>query len=385
MARSLLALAALWPLVLPCPAPACSFCPTSRQKQTFRQEVEQARLVLYGYAANPRLNADKDAAPGSGTTEFHVVRVLKPDPGLGERKVIPVARYIPVLDPKAPPHFVAFCDVKDGRVDVYQGRTVTSPALLAYLEGARAFEKDRTKALLYYFRFLDHEDETVAQDAFLELARSADKEIGEVMRHLPADRLRRLIENPKTPPEALSLYAFLLGGAGGDKEEAFLRAMLDRPDERMRGALDGVLGGYINLRPKEGWDRARAILGDGKKQFTERFAVTRTVRFFQGWQGERVKKQVLPVLETAVADGELADLGVEDLRRWKWWDLTPTILAQYERSSHASPIVRRAILRYALSCPLPEARAFADRVRRQDAELVRDVEESMRLIEDYRD
>jgi hypothetical protein len=369
-------------ILLPCPVPACSFCPTSQTRLTFRQEIEQAKLVLYVSAANPRLSADKNAAPGSGTTDLHVLAVLKSDPVLGKRKVIPVARYIPVLDPKDPPRFVVFCDAKGDQIDAYQGRSVNSPAVLPYLDGAKDLGTDRTKALVYAFRFLDHDDPIVAEDAFLEFARSTDKEIGEAMKLLGPDKLRRLVQNPKTRAEALSLFAFLLGGCGGDRDAELLKGMIERPDERVPSALDGLLGGLINLRPRQGWDLALAVLADQKKSFPERFAVLRMLRFFHGWKGDDAKKEILRGLAVAVEDGELADLGVEDLRRWKWWDLTAKVIAQYSKETHSSPIIRRAIIRYALSCPLPEARQFLERLRRQDLEMVREVEESLKLIQE---
>ena len=54
-------------------------------------------------------------------------------------------------------------------------------------------------------------------------------------------------------------------------------------------------------------------------------------------------------------------------------------IACYDKQSHQSPIVKNSIVRYALACPLPEARTLVDRVRRQDAELVQDLEEQLKL------
>jgi hypothetical protein len=73
----------------------------------------------------------------------------------------------------------------------------------------------------------------------------------------------------------------------------------------------------------------------------------------------------------------VADLALEDLRKWKMWDLTGTVLAQFGKPSHDAPIARRAILRYALCCPLPEARQFVEQLRRRLPDEVRDLEESL--------
>jgi hypothetical protein len=367
------ALVLVSPFPLPCPAPACSLCGGLNQL-TLRQEMGQAKMVLYGTLSNPRAGDVGQA----GSTDLNVVKVLKDDSSRGGKNVIQLNRFLPVVDPRDPPKLIVFCDVVNGKIDPYRGRTIRSAATAAYLEGARAFEgKDHTEALLYYFRFLTHEESTIADDAFLEFARSTDNEIGAVARRLPADQLRRLVQDPKTPSSRLGLFAFMLGAAGGDSDAELLRGMIERPTDRTAGALDGLLSGYISLRPADGWNLVLRILTDRRRPFNERFAVSRTLRFYHGWKPAESRQQVLRGLRAMVADGELADVGVEDLRQWKVWDLTDTVLAQYGKASHNSPIVKRTIARYALSCPLPQARRFAGELRRQDPAMIRDLEEAL--------
>jgi hypothetical protein len=107
--------------------------------------------------------------------------------------------------------------------------------------------------------------------------------------------------------------------------------------------------------------------------------VLRTLRFYHGWKPDETRAQVLRGLAVALPEGDLADLAVEDLRRWQAWDLTADVLALYARKSHSAPIMRRAILRYALCCPRPEAATFLADRRREDPALVKDVEESLQF------
>jgi hypothetical protein len=343
---------------------------------TFRQEMDQAKLVLYGTVANPRFNTAPGAPPGSSTTDFRVVKVLKDNPVLGGRDLLQLNRYVPVLDAKDPPKFVVFCNVVDGKVYDYLGRSVRSDAILRYVGGAKALQgKDRTDALLYYFGFLDNADEVIRNDAFLEFAKSTDQEIGAVARRLPADKLRALLQDSKTPASHLGLYAFLLGANGTARDAELLHDLITHPTERTAGALDGLLGGYISLRPEPGWDLVVSLLTDKRRPLTQRFCVSRTLRFFHNWKPAESKQQVLRGLAVMVEDGDLADLAIEDLRKWQMWELTGKVLAAFGQKSHASPITRRSIARYALSCPLPDARQFVERLRRQDPLMVQELEE----------
>ena len=83
-----------------------------------------------------------------------------------------------------------------------------------------------------------------------------------------------------TPTDRLGLYAFLLGACGGADDAALLRSLLQNPSERVLPAFDGLLGGYIHLRPQEGWDLALETLRDEKQPFPVRFAALRMLRFY---------------------------------------------------------------------------------------------------------
>src|SRR5262249_37340636 len=143
---------------------------------------------------------------------------------------------------------------------------------------------DRSKLLLHCFNYLEHPDKEIAYDAYLELAKASDQEIGQIANKLSPEKIRGWLKDPKTPQERLGLYAFLLGGCGKQADATFLRSLLDKPTERLTPAYDGILDGYIQLMPKEGWDLAQKILRNEKEPFQIRFAIVRTLRFFHNWK-----------------------------------------------------------------------------------------------------
>jgi hypothetical protein len=120
-------------------------------------------------------------------------------------------------------------------------------------------------------------------------------------------------------------------------------------------------------------------LNDPDEPFKRRFAVVRTLRFHYGWQPAETKAEVLRCYGKLLEDGSLADMPVDDLCRWQLWDLTDKVLAQYGKPSHDSPILKRNILRYAIACPQPAARAFVETVQRQDPDLVKELREILEL------
>jgi hypothetical protein len=108
-------------------------------------------------------------------------------------------------------------------------------------------------------------------------------------------------------------------------------------------------------------------------------AVLGTLRFYHGWKPTESRQPVLRCFAELLGQGDMADLAIEDLRRWQLWDLTGEVLAQFGKASHSAPIMRRAIVRYALSCPNPEAKDFVAGLRTSEPALVADVEESLQF------
>ena len=368
--------------LVPIPLAACSLCGgLLRNQDTFGEELERARLVVFGRVVSSEQFNHPGATPGSGRTEFQIDRVLKDDALLTNKRGLILGRWLPVPDRKDPPRMVVFCSANKGQLDAYLGRGVRSDAAIAYLEGAgKARAQGRVQALLYYFNFLDSEDDVLAGDAFLEFARANDQEVEQARRSLKADKIRALMQNPRTKTEFLGLLAFLLGGCGEQRDADYLLGLIQKNDETSRQARDGLLAGYLSLKPREGWELVREHLADAKRPIIpDRYSAINALRFCYSLKLGDYRPGALRCLEAMLPDGDAADFAVEDLRKWQIWDLTTTVLAQYEKQSHAAPITRRAIIRYALSCPGQEARQFLERIRARDQELIREVSEGLQF------
>src|SRR5947209_5059216 len=105
------------------PAPACSLCGSMARNNSLTFEFEQAQVIVYGSLANPKLTGRS----GSGTTEFHVEQIIKDDPAFPRQKMLLLARYLPVLDPKTPPKYVMFFRSPKQSLQPYWGKEITSP------------------------------------------------------------------------------------------------------------------------------------------------------------------------------------------------------------------------------------------------------------------
>jgi hypothetical protein len=366
-------LAVLSLFLLPSVVDSCSYCdPSFMRRLTYREDARAARFVVLARATDSKLNSDMTAE-----TTLQIETVVKNDPFLKNRKSLSLPRYLPI-DPKKPPLFLLFGDLFNDKADLYRGVPISDPKLNDYLaEVVKLDDRESVKSLKFYFAHLDSGVPEIAADAFLEFAKASDAQVAAVAPQLESQKLRKLLLDAKTPPERLSLFAYLLGSCGQAKDAAFFKELLAKNDSRTQASLAGLLGGLIELNPEEGWKATQQILLDSKQSFANRLSAINTVRFYQTCQPKAQRTRILACLKGAILDGELADMAIEDLRRWSWWDHTALILEQTPKETHVAPIVQRAIVRYALSCPEDRCRAFVATYRKSNPMLVKEVEEGL--------
>jgi hypothetical protein len=355
---------------------ACPFC--AAEGKTLTADANEASLILFGKLSNARLDP-KDAY--AGQTDLEIEVVVKSHAILAGRKVITLPRYLP---PEPDYKFLVFCDVFKGQIDPYRGEAVKAESRSAgYLMGALAVkDKPAVTRLKYFFDYLEDKDAAVSGDAYKEFGFADYKDYRAVTAHLPADTIARWLKDPNTPPSRYGLYASMLGHCGKAEHAKLLRSLLDDPQRRFTSGMDGMLAGYVLLQPKEGWAYVAGLMKDAKLDFGLRYAALRSARFFHEFRPDLVPAADLTSAVLALLDQkDIADLAVEDLRKWGRWEVADKVLGLYGLESQNVPIIRRSILRYALSCPPGNAKvdAFLTERRKDSAKLVEEVQEILNL------
>lgn len=356
---------------------ACPFCPSA--SSTLTRDASDAQLIVAGTLTNAKFDP---AATFQGTTELIIENTVKDHPFLKDKKSIVIERYLP-LEKDKPTKYLIFGDIYNGKLDAYRGIPLAKDSKIdKYLKGALAIkDKDAPTRLAYFFDYLDSSEVDVAQDAFMEFAASDYKDYRPLAEKLPPEKIVRWLQDESTPVSRLGLYGSMLGHCGKEEHAEALRKILDDPNKRLLTGVDGMLAGYIMLKPKEGWKYLQGIMGDKSKDFMQRYAALRAARFFWEFRADVIsKKEIVETVTTLIDQDDIADLAIEDLRKWECWTLTDRILGLFDKKSHDVPIVRRAIMRFALSArENPKATAFVAMMRQKDADWVKDIEELLLL------
>jgi hypothetical protein len=349
--------------------------------------VGQAKLVLYGELTNA-----KELPNGDGTTDLVVETVIKnelagkkTDPLAGKKTTVRLDRF---LVPVGNYRYLVYCDVFRGKTDPYRTVPVLKGGDLAkYVLGALAHKDEAIgKRLRFFFDYLDNADLEISNDAYKEFGNADYKDYRDMAKTLPAERVARWLKDPKTPAFRYGLYASMLGHCGKEEHAKLLHDLLEDPAKRLGSGVDGMLAGYVMLKPKDGWAYTRDILKDGKKEFMFRYAALRAVRFLWDSRPDLVdKKELTDGMGLLLEQSDIADLAIDDLRKRQCWDMAARVLALRAGKTYEIPIVRRAILRFALGCQDSSAKdsaaskAYVDEQRKKDAQMVADAEELLKL------
>jgi hypothetical protein len=372
-------------------ADACPFC--GMQGPTLTGEVAQAKLVLYGQLTNA-----KEQANGDGTTDLIVESVIKnelagkkDDPlhnakkEIGnvrsEKGTVRLDRFLPPLGEGY--RYLIYCDYFRSKIDPYRVVPVKDGDMAKYLLGALEHKDEAIgKRLRFFFDYLDSPDLEISNDAYKEFGNADYKDYKDMAKELPAERVAGWLKDEKTPAFRYGLYASMLGHCGKPEHAALLRKMLDDPAKRLGSGVDGMLAAYVMLKPKEGWDYTFGILEDAKKEFMVRYAALRAVRFLWDSRPDLVsQKQLKEGMSALLEQSDIADLAVDDLRKRQCWDMTERVLGLRTSKSYEIPIVRRAILRFALGSQDKNkaAASYVAEQRKKDAQMVADAEELLKL------
>jgi hypothetical protein len=353
---------------------------------TIRQRISDAPIIIYGTFQNPRQPGPAGVDSPHGTTELHILKVLKGPRKLKGRRVVTIAAFIEVPNPQRPPQVLCPADWENGAPDLYDPIVVTSARFLTYCKGLLALAgKPNARALLYFSRYLNDPDPVISEDAYSEFMQARYEDLLPVATGLAPERVAGWLKDPRTPTSRYHLYGKLLGLCGTDKHARLLRQMLAAQAKRSARDVYGLMVGYILLRPKEGLAYLRdQFLAKPEKDFCLRYDALRALRFFAKVRPDKLPRQELVNgLGRLLDHPDMADFAIEELRQWKDWSMTDKILAIGRKHARNKPI-GRAVLLYALCCPRPGTRAEeylrAERVR--DRENVEDLEDLVKIESD---
>ncbi len=381
-------------------AQACPFC--NAQGQTLSGEFQSADMIVVATLKSSERDLEDFTR---NRALLSIDKVVKPHPAFDTATTLMLNRYIPKASTGPEPQLLLFCYVnsdpldvpmatvfsslhiaqyRNAYVDAYRGDELKPDSLLPdYLEKSRKLvDKPMPERLAFYFNYLEIQDLFISTDAFTEWGYSDYKDVRVVAEKLDPAILLKWLKDPNTLGSRLGLYGMLLGHCGKKEQAEELKKLISDPSNLYSMGLDGLMAGYVLLDPVAGWKHVVSLLADDKKDFTTRYAALRTVRFFQEYRQDVIPEaDRLAAFRLLVEQEDIADLAIDDLRKYRCWSETEFVLKFGNEESHKIGIVKRSILKFAIAAAQTgnkTAVAHVEAARKEDPERVKLAEDLIR-------
>ncbi len=322
---------------------ACPFCSAPSLTLCEQLNMSDAAVLVQWDSGLP---ADKEKG-FLGSTEYSVLKVVHDSSG--------------ALQPAGKVKLDRYRASKSGDMFLLLGTKTTelewgSPLEVTetsfnYITQAPSKEAPAIERLIYFVKFLEFSDKTVADDAYGEFANAQYKDIVAVKDQFPREKLREWLSNPQTVPSRLGLFGLMLGLCGTESDAEYLKGRLMEPVEGFRLGVDGMMGGYLLLAGEQGLAALEdAKLRDKKVPFSETYATMQALRFMWTYGDGRISKERLRQSMQIILDRpELADLVIVDLGRWQDWSVSDRLMELYGTAGYDIPSTKRAIVRFYLT------------------------------------
>ncbi len=194
----------------------------------------------------------------------------------------------------------------------------------AYVARAPSSRKDTPERLRYFARYLEHDDDVVAEDAYQEFGHSPFDKVAEAADELDQAKLRAWLSDENVRDYRKGFYGVALGLAkSADDRKAnqeLIRKAIDEQSQDFIAGFDGVLGGYLLLAGERGLKHLEErYLGNPKSADGHVRHTLSALRFCHEYGRDIPRERLSRSLRLLLDRPEFAAPAIVDLARWQDW------------------------------------------------------------------
>jgi hypothetical protein len=312
-----------------------------------------------------------------GKVDLVMEDILRSHAILKEKKFVVLPRY---LEPTKQKFLVVMGKYKN-EINPYLAVPLDDDGRMEkFVRGAMLLkDKSDVGRARYSVDFLEDSDSDVATAALVEVSRLEYSEFRKLSTILKPAPYRKAIQMENNSSYVSGMYAMLLGHCGTKDDAQFLRKLIDRRALNPWGD-DKILTAYVLLDGEAGWQFLVKMLSDKTKSFSNRHSAAKAAFFLYVERKDIVpEKKSFAAVNSALEMADLADLLVESLRKWQRWEYGDAIFKVCSKPGFETAIMKRAVLRFALQCPTPQAKDYVKAEQMRDPEFAAVTKELLAL------
>jgi len=352
-------------------------------RDTLSDKLRQAAVAVVAELAEPQpASGPITVAEGSATSrkgvlcDFRVIRCLS---GREQLTGEPIVRVACEARPRAGTRFLL----------IGSGSPVwnwTEPVELtgqaaAYLDQLPHAPREPAERLAFFLPYTDSSDALVATDAYAEFARAPFADYVAIRPHLDRAWLLERIRGRETSTRKRTLYLMLLGACGTSDDASQLAESLRSREKLHRPSLHAAIACYLKLAGADGLPLIEQLFLPGEDaEWAETYSAIIAIRFCGEEFDTIPRKRLLWALRPLLLRPQYADFVIPDFARWQDWSVIEPLCTLFRelqdggRDDRATASILTSVVQYLHACPLPEAAARLEELRRIAPQSVRDAE-----------
>ena len=372
--RFALLLSALLSLSAQGSAQVSRFCQGCLGSRTLGEEMKDRDVVVVATLRDqhPAASGKKEAAYRPVT--YEVAQIIKGGKLVSLKQLVPSDYY---SDASAGQPFLVMA-TKDGGTLTWHTAVPLSPPLEAYITKLFKLGADDKESYLFFQSYLEHQDDSIARDAYDELAKLSYAKFRGMRDEMPHDSLVAWIQAKETPTTHRRLYLQMLGVCGREQDIPMLVDEIVSEDPKKKRGLDAVIGCFLTLRGKAGLPLVeKRFLSNKKADYPDVYSAIMALRFHATEEKIIHHEDLLRGFRHILERPDLADLVIPDLVRLEDWEPAERLAELFKTADENSIWVRVPVINYLRACPLP----IADKLLRECEELDPKAAERARRVE----
>lgn len=345
----------------------CPFC--SAVKQTLTEEMLTTDAVVFAEVLGPAkpTNPTGDQPTLDLMMNLKITKVIK-----GDKLVTAGKQFTTVV----PPSFAAGqeCLVMGVITDQLSWSTPVKMTERSreYILDLQQLPDQGPKRLKFFLQYLEDPETLLAYDAYDEFARAPYADVKAIKGDMDRPQLLKWITDPEVTINRKRLYYTMLGVCGTDADLPLLEKLITSSDKRERAALDALSACYLTLAGEKGVKLIEEqFLSNKEAEYVDTYAAVAALRF-HGTESDIISvPRILKAMRLLLDRPDIADLVIPDLARWKDWSVMDKLVQMFKDADDDSKWVRVPIVNYLRTCPLPEADAKIEELKKVDPQSVR--------------
>ena len=255
-----------------------------------------------------------------------------------------------------------------------------SPDGVTYLAGLKNLPEQGPRRLEYFLRFLQHEDEFIASDAYNEFAEASMQDIVSLKDKLDRKFILSQLRNPSLPIHQRRLCWTLLSQCGTPVDMRMFNESLKQRqlDPTYRPGMDAAISCFISLGGERALSRIdRDYLSNPEADTSDCFAAISAIRVHGTELKQIPRHRLAKSLHYLLDRPDMADMVIPDLARWEDWSAIDKVVDLFQQATEQTVLLKPTSVLYLKNCPLPAAKAALETLRKVDPTAVAAAETSM--------